>query len=392
VNAAAAAAEAAVRGAYGRLLAWLAWQWRDIAAAEDALSQALLAALETWPRDGVPASPEGWLMTAARRNLLKAERHRRVTEDPLVTVLLPGEGSAVEAAAPLPDHRLRLMLVCAHPAIDPAIRPALMLQVVLGLDAARIARALLVPPATLGKRLVRAKAKIKATGIRFEEPDLDQLPQRREAVLEAIYGAYTLDWDGEPAQDGDSLAHEALFLARLVATLAPADAEALGLAALLEACEEQDPSRWDMALVEAANARLGTACALRSMGPFQLEAAIQLAHCEPARGRRTPWADIVGLYEGLLALHPSAGAAIGHALAAAIARQDPHAGLRLLDEVPLAARQAHQPWWAARAHLLATAGRGTQAVEAYERALALTRSSAVRRFLLERQREAAGVQ
>jgi RNA polymerase sigma-70 factor (ECF subfamily) len=139
-QAAARAAERAARKAYGRLVAWLAWQWRDIAAAEDALGDALVAALATWPRDGVPASPQGWLMTAAKRNLLKAARHQRVIDDPTVTALLPTEETAAPTPAQWPDDRLRLMFVCAHPAIDPPVRTALMLQTVLGVEAAPRAR------------------------------------------------------------------------------------------------------------------------------------------------------------------------------------------------------------------------------------------------------------
>jgi RNA polymerase sigma-70 factor (ECF subfamily) len=227
---AAKVAEQAVRAAYGRLLAWLAWQWRDIASAEDALADALLSALNTWPRDGVPASPQAWLMTAAKYNLLKAARHRRMRDDPAVTLLLPSDAEEVPDSHELPDDRLRLMFVCAHPAIDPGMRTALMLQTVLGLDAARIASGFLVAPETMSKRLVRTKAKIKATGIRFEEPERRELPSRVDAVLEAIYGAYTLDWNHDAAAadsgvaEAESLGNEAHYLASLVASLLPGHA------------------------------------------------------------------------------------------------------------------------------------------------------------------------
>lgn len=402
------AAEAAARQAYGRLLSWLAWQWRDIAAAEDALADALLAALHHWPRDGVPGRPEAWLLTAARRNLLKAARHRRLTEDPAVTLLLPDDTTAAPEPAAVPDARLRLMFVCAHPAIDAPVRSLLMLQTVLGVEAARIARACLVAPEAMTKRLVRAKAKIKATGLRFEEPEARELPQRLSAVLEAIYGACTLDWNeaSSPEPEG-SLADEALHLARVLASLLPDQPEALGLLALLELIasrsaaridahgrlvplQEQDTARWDAALIASATTHLVAASRLQRAGPFQIEAAIQLAHASRHRSGRTPWADIRVLYDRLLALQPTIGARIGHALASAYALDDAAAGLALLEQVDAKRREAHQGWWAARAHLLERAGSRGEAVAAYEKALALSVSPLLRATLTARQRALAG--
>ncbi|RTL16082.1 MAG: RNA polymerase subunit sigma-70 [Burkholderiales bacterium] len=394
-----AAATAAARDAYGRLLSWLAWQWRDIAAAEDALAEAFATALACWPRDGVPTSPEGWLMTAAKRNLLKMARRRRRDEDPTMTVLFPTEHDEAPAAVAVPDDRLRLMFVCAHPAIDPTVRSALMLQTVLGLDAARIAEAFLVSGEAMTKRLVRAKAKIKATGIRFEEPGPDELALRLDAVLDAIYGAYTLHWGQADDAASRDLAEEALFLAELVAAHMPDDAEALGLLALVLFCEarrpaqldaqgdfvpldRQDPGRWDAARIERARSLLARAAARNEPGPFQIEAAIQAAHCHRLQTGSTPWSDIVRLYERLLALHPAIGARIGHAVAVAQATGDPMAGLRLLEQIDGKAVRAHQPWAAARAHLLAALpGRQADAAEAYRDALALTREPALQRHL-----------
>lgn len=401
------AAQAAARSAYGRLLAWLAWQWRDIAAAEDALGDALVSALATWPRTGVPASPEGWLLTAARRNLLKAARHRRVMEDPAVTALLPDDTTPAAELPTVPDARLRLMFVCAHPAIDAPVRSALMLQAVLGLDAAHIARAWLIAPEAMTKRLVRAKAKIKATGLRFEEPEARDLPHRLDAVLEAIYGAYTLDWNHDAPPTAEPLAAEALYLARVVATLLPAEPEALGLLALLEAdaaratarldangglvpLHEQDITAWDGARLDKAAALLAAAQRLHRPGPYQLEAAIQLAHASRRHGNPTPWADITVLYDGLLSVRPSIGAQIGHALATAYAGGDPRPGLALLQAVDPARRTAHQGWWAAHAHLLERAGHVPEALAAFEQALALTHAPALRATLAQRQRALAG--
>lgn len=414
---ASAAAVRVARESYGRLVAWLAWQWRDIAAAEDALADAFATALARWPVDGVPASPEAWLMTAARRRLLMAARHRRVTEDPAFTALLPADGGAAEPAPAIPDARLRLMLVCAHPTIDATIQSALMLQVVLGLPVTRIAQAFLVGTEALAKRLTRAKAKIRDTRIRFEEPDAADLAPHVDAVLEAIYGAYALAWNvgtdddtgvagpaTDPADDAE-LAGEAVYLAELVASQLPAHAEAHGLIALLWASEarsrarrdahgafvpldRQDPAAWDAQLLFRADQRLAHAARLGRTGPFQLEAAIQAAHVSRRVTGTTPWADIVYLYERLLALEPTIGARIGHAVALARARRDPAAGLEALDAIDASRIAHHQPWWAARAQLLAESGQPGEAAGAFARALALTRSGSLRRYL-EAERERA---
>ena len=404
---AAAAAEAAARQSYGRLLAWLAWQWRDVAAAEDALAEAFATALERWPRDGVPAAPDAWLLTAARRQLLMAARRQRLADDPALTVLWPDEHAAAPDAAALPDTRLRLMFVCAHPAIDAGVHSALMLQTVLGLDAARIASALLVKPEAMTKRLVRAKAKIRATGLRFEEPPADEWPERLASVLEAIYGAYTLHWGLADDADAGELAGEARFLAELVAAQLPDEPEALGLVALLWLCEarrparrtrfqplhEQDPRDWDAALIAQADAALHRAATRRSPGPFQLEAAIQAAHTQGRVAGSVPWDGITQLYERLLEIAPTVGARIAHAVALAHARPHAREGLRLLDAIEPGRIAAHQPWWAARAHLLAMDGSHADAAAAYGRALALTVEPRLRAWLAQRlQAEQAAAQ
>ena len=395
---AAAAAEAAARGSYGRLLAWLAWQWRDVAAAEDALADAFAAALERWPVDGVPAAPDAWLLTAAKRRLLMAARRQRLADDPTLTVLWPGEHATAPDAAQLPDARLRLLFVCAHPAIDAGLHSPLMLQTVLGLDAARIASAFLVKPETMSKRLVRAKAKIRDAGLRFEEPGPDERPERLASVLEAIYGAYTLHWGLADDADAGELAGEARFLAELVVSQLPDEPEALGLVALLWLCEarrtarsdafrplhEQDPRVWDASLIAQADAALRRAATRRAPGPFQLEAAIQAAHTQGRIDGSVPWDGITRLYERLLQMAPTVGARIAHAVALAHALPDPAAGLRLLEDIEPERVAAHQPWWAARAHLLAMAGRHADAAAAYGRALALTVEPRLRAWLAQR--------
>lgn len=412
--AARARAESAViaaRASYGRLLAWLARQWRDIAAAEDALADAFTAALERWPADGVPDAPEGWLLAAARRRLVDGARRRRRAEDPAFRAVIEAD-PLVETSFAVPDERLRLLFVCAHPAIDPSIRAALMLQTVLGLDAARIGSAFLVSPDAMAKRLVRAKAKIKAAGIRFELPEPEELKPRVDAVLEAVYGAWVVAASGTAGAADESpsgLDVEALHLAELVATALPDDAEALGLFALLLACaaraparldpsgafvplDRQDPGRWDRSAIAHAGVLLERAAALNDRGPFQLEAAIQLAHCHRIHGGPTPWPDIVRLYDALLAIAPTIGARLGHAIAVAEATGDPARALALVDAIaPDAALAAHQPWWATRAHLLAAAGRHAAAAEAFNRASALAADPAMRAWLAARASASASV-
>jgi RNA polymerase sigma-70 factor (ECF subfamily) len=356
-----AATVAAARDSYGRLVAWLAWQWRDIAAAEDAMAEAFAAALEHWPRDGVPSSPEGWLLTTAKRHLMRQARRGRLARDPTLTVLWPDADTPAPERPPIPDDRLRLMFVCAHPAIDPPVRSALMLQVVLGVDAARIATAWLVSPDAMTKRLVRAKAKIRVSGVRFEIPGVDELDTRLHAVLEAIYGAYTLHTDDPSITGGPAgLADEAVFLARLVVARLPDAAEARGLLALLLFCEarrparldvrgrfvpldRQDTTRWSRPLLDEAEAQLAAAATLGMPGPFQLEAAIQAAHCRRVGARDVPWSAIVHLYERLLACAPTVGARIGHAVAVARTHDDPQVGLTLLDGIDarVVARTSH---------------------------------------------------
>lgn len=399
------AAALTARAAYGRLVAYLAWRWNDLAAAEDALGDALLKALEHWPQDGVPAQPEGWLLTVARRALLQSARHQgvvqRLADDPLVRDLLPREDDAAPLpflqANPIPDNRLRLMLVCAHPAIDRAVRTPLMLQVVLGLDAQRIAAAFLVSPAAMAQRLVRAKQKIAQAGMRFEEPEPADLPQRTHALLEAVYAAYGLAWEQPGAASGDAvapaeLAAEALYLAELCVALLPGDAEARGLWALMLFCEsrrharfvpapdtserfvplhEQDTARWDHAQIARANALLREAAALGQIGPYQLEAAIQSAHAQRAFTGRVPWGGITQLYHGLLQIAPTLGAQIGHAVALGTAH-GAEPGLAALDALPEADVRNHAPWWVARAHLLEQQRHWMQAAEVLRHGMGLT--------------------
>jgi len=403
VRDAAQAAELAARASYGRLLAYLAARWRDVARAEDALGDALLAALETWPRSGVPDKPEAWLLTAARRRLVDGARHAGVAAaaEADLNVMLDERADAAPAA--FPDERLALLFVCAHPAIDEAARTPLMLQTVLGLDAARIASAFLVAPATMSQRLVRVKAKIREAGIRFEMPAPGELAARLDAVLEAIYAAYGSGWEdvagSDPRRRG--LAEEAIWLGRLVARLLPDEPEAQGLLALMLYCEArraarrnaagayvplgfQDLRRWSRPMIEEAEEVLAGAARLKAAGRFQLEAAIQSVHAQRVRTGETDWEAVTLLYEGLLRHAPTIGARVAHAAALGEAR-DAEAGLAALDAIPPDEVATYQPYWALRGHVLKALGRAAEAGEAYERAIGLSEDPAVRAFLLGRR-------
>jgi len=390
------AVERAARDSYGRLLAFLSCRTRDLAAAEDALSDAFLSALKTWPRDGVPERPEAWLLTSARRKLIDRARKTKLEGE-----ILPALAKATEIAAEettFPDERLKLLFVCAHPAIEAAARTPLMLQTVLGLDAARIASAFLVKPTAMGQRLSRAKAKIRDARISFDVPDSHELPERLDSVLEAIYAAYGSGWEDVAGSDArrKGLAEEAIDLGRLLTDLLPKEPEAKGLLALMLHCEarraarrldgayiplsEQDVNLWSKPMIQEAEARLTGAAVLGRIGHFQLEAAIQSAHAQRVYGEATSWEAITLLYEALVQLAPTTGALVSRA--AAIAElKGPKPALCLLEEIPEGRTAAYQPYWALKAHLLNRLDRKAEAQKAYERAIGLTEDPAARAFL-----------
>jgi RNA polymerase sigma-70 factor (ECF subfamily) len=405
-----AAAERAARTSYGRLVAILAAGTRDIALAEDALADAFERALGTWPESGVPDSPEGWLLTVARHrqsDVLGSAARR-------TSVPLPDTGDGrSELPAPLddtdperiPERRLELLFACAHPALEPAIRTPLMLQTVLGFEAAEIARAFALPPTTMAQRLVRAKRRIRDTGIPFAVPDRSVLTSRLESVLEAVYGCFAIDWQGSSAPTvRESTAGEAQYLAVMLAELLGDEPEAWGLAALVTLSlartptrsatvfvplDEQDASRWSRPLIAEGEAFLRRAAAARGegegarkIGRFELEGAIQAAYCARATGASLDWKALRTLHAALVAVAPTLGARV--AFAAAVGRVDgPQAGLAELAAIEGPAADRFQPAWATRAALLAEAGDAPAAVAAYRKAISLTTDIPTRRWLEE---------
>jgi RNA polymerase sigma-70 factor, ECF subfamily len=388
----------AARDSYSQLLSFLAARaGGDIASAEDALSEAFVAALRQWPREGIPEKPAAWLLTTARRRLMDLQRRGEVrlnaTND--LQHAMQIAQAVVDAGDDFPDERLKLLFVCAHPAIDVAARTPLMLQMVLGVEAERIASALLTSPTAMSQRLVRAKTKIRDAGIPFTVPAKEEWPERLAFVLDGIYAAYTTGW-GDAQND---LAEEALWLARVLVHLLPEEPEALGLLSLILYCEsrraarmhagryvplpEQDTTLWNADLLQQAETTLHLAARHQQLGRFQIEAAIQSVHAQRARTHEIDWRVIAMLYEALTRQTPALGAQIGRAIAVAFAHET-KAGLALLDAMPQEPLQEHQPYWAARAQLLADLQQIPDAKAAYARAIGLSEDAAVQTFLRER--------
>jgi RNA polymerase sigma-70 factor (ECF subfamily) len=388
-------AERAAREHYSRLLAVLAAQFRDVSAAEDALSESLVAALTQWPRSGVPDNPAAWLLTVARRRLADAHRRRETARTALERTAWEQPSGTQKTG--MNDQRLQLLLACAHPAIDESVRAPLMLQVVFGLDAATVATTFLTSATAMAQRLVRAKQKIRDARIPFRIPDWEEFPARLACVLTAIYALFA--HDGFAPQGGkDQLAQEAIWLGHLVVALSNRDPEALGLLALMLYVESrrearrdregryvplsrQSTARWDRGLIARAETLLHEAAAKDTPARFQLEAAIQSAHASRMHTGTTDWPAILRLYDGLIALAPTLVVATNRSLAVlqvggpqdALAALDCISSDRPLDD--------YQPYWAARAHILMQCDRQSEAGTCYARAIELQNDPAAAEFL-----------
>ena len=399
-----AAIETVAQDSYGRLIAYLAARSGDVAGAEDALGDAFIAALKRWPAEGVPEKPEAWLLHVARNRMIDAARRKQVRQESETFLQQITEEAASVAATQeyFPDERLKLLFVCAHPAIDPSAQTPLMLQTVLRVDAARIASAFLVSPAAMSQRLVRAKNKIRDAGIPFRVPEPPELEERVSFVLDAIYAAYTTGWESlmETASTHHALASEAIALGRMLTQLMPREREAHGLLALMLHCEarrearyasdgdfvpldRQDTALWSQSMIDEAETHLHSAAAFKRMGRYQLEAAIQSVHANRAKTGHIDWKEIALLYEGLVRIAPRIGSLVGRAVAIA-QTGEPAVGLAALDGIPSEQTADYQPYWAARGHLLRLLNRNDEAVEAFNRAASLTDDPALREYLLQR--------
>ena len=399
--------EAVARDSYGRLIAYIAARTGDIADAQDALSDALVAALENWPTNGVPKKPEAWLLHVARNRLIDDSRRREVRQksETFLQQIAEEAQTVAKVQEYFPDERLKLLFVCAHPAIDSAARTPLMLQAVLGIDAARIASAFLVSPAAMSQRLVRTKNKIRDAGIPFRVPEPPEWNERVSFVLDAIYTAYTTGWESvmETASTHHALAAEAITLGRMLTQLMPLEPEARGLLALMLHCEarcearytsdgkfvpldRQDATLWAESMIDEAEKHLRSAAAFKCMGRYQLEAAIQSVHANRAKTRHIDWKEIALLYEGLVRIAPGVGSLVGRAVAIGQAG-GAAAGFASLEQIASNRTADYQPYWAARGHLLRLLNREDEAREAFNRAASLTDDRALRQYLFEQSTE-----
>jgi RNA polymerase sigma-70 factor (ECF subfamily) len=393
-------AERLARESYGRLLAFLAARTHDLAAVEDALSDAFAAALRQWPIEGVPTNPAAWLLAVARRRAMDAYRRRRAAADreeayEALRDTTAGDGCPEEG---IPDRRLALMFACAHPAVERHARTGLILQTVLGLTAEEIGPAFLVPPATMGQRLARAKARIKAMGIPFQVPDGPELKSRLEAVLEAVYSVYTKGWIEDGGLATPALVDEAIWLGRVLVAALPDEPEAKGMLALMlysEArraarrdaagayvpLENQTTALWDLGMIDAAEELLASANVAGPSGRYQIEAAIQSAHIARRIMGISNWKDVVALYDLLHRLSPSPVVALNRA----VARANLVGAEAALEEIrPLSNDSRlldYQPYWAALGYLYAGAGHRDLAFQALTVAMGLSTDAAIRAFL-----------